>query len=239
MFSLQEDQCFNQELPCSINKILMSLQHHILVKEILIFFRNRLAGRNRLQFECLMPSKQKHLFLPATGDRNDMSTWRNFYLQLFNVLNDSFFKSQMTKQKIGLSDLENGKLYTFSWHNKAYKWCGPFSITRYCYIFWILFLIFLFSVQFWFRCIYKYNSITLNTYICVFKNKPTKQKMEQRPKPTIAGFSSFKSEFKYFELDNLLFTCVHRASSLYRQQFRKVSKQCKNKQSVLFQYNYF
>lgn len=94
---------------------------------------------------------------------------------------------------------------------------------------------FLFSVQFWFRCIYNYNSITLNTYICVFKNKPTKRKMEQRQKPTIACFSSFKSEFKLFELDNLLSTCVCCASSLYRQQFRKVSKQHSNRQSVLFQ----
>lgn len=46
-----------------------------------------------------------------------------------------------------------------------------------------------------FRCIYNYKSITLNTHICVFKSKPTKQKMKQRQKSTTAGFSSFKLEF--------------------------------------------
>lgn len=98
-------------------------------------------------------------------------------------------------------------------------------------------LFFLFSVQF--RCIYNYNSITLNTYICVFKNKPGKQKMEQRQKPTTAGLSSFKSEFKWFELDNLLTIALCCASSLHRELFREVSKHHRYKQSVLFQYNYF
>lgn len=135
----------------------------------------------------------------------------------------------MTKQKTRLSDVKMGSYTHF--HditrdiNAVAHSALPDIVTQLEY-----YLFFLFSVQFWFRCIYNYNSITPNTYICVFKNKPTKQKMEERQKPTTAGFSSFKSEFKLFELGNLLTISVCCASSLYRVQFRKVRKQHRYKQ---------